>query len=34
MKYSCANNFELDKQILADIKEVGVLVNIHDNFKN
>jgi len=31
MLYSCTNNFELDKQILADGKEMGVLVNIHDN---
>lgn len=31
MLYSCTNNSELDKQILADGKEVGVLVNIHDN---
>ncbi len=30
MLYSCSNNFELDKQILADGKEMGVLVNIHD----
>ena len=30
MLYSCTNNFELDKQILADGKEMGVLVNIHD----
>jgi precorrin-2 dehydrogenase/sirohydrochlorin ferrochelatase len=31
MLYSCTNNLELDKQILADGKEMGVLVNIHDN---
>lgn len=30
MLYSCTNNYELDKQILADGKELGVLVNIHD----
>lgn len=30
MLYSCTNNLELDKQILADGKELGVLVNIHD----
>ena len=30
MLYSCTNNNELDKQILADGKEAGVLVNIHD----
>lgn len=30
MLYSCTNNFDLDKQILADGKEMGVLVNIHD----
>ncbi len=30
MLYSCTNNYELDKQILADGKESGVLVNIHD----
>ncbi|HRX13023.1 MAG TPA: bifunctional precorrin-2 dehydrogenase/sirohydrochlorin ferrochelatase [Draconibacterium sp.] len=30
MLYSCTNDFELDKQILADGKEMGVLVNIHD----
>ena len=30
MLYSCTNNYELDKQILADGKECGVLVNIHD----
>ncbi len=30
MLYSCTNNFELDLQILADGKEMGVLVNIHD----
>ena len=30
MLYSCTNNYKLDKQILADGKEAGVLVNIHD----
>ena len=30
MLYSCTNNIELDKQILTDGKEMGVLVNIHD----
>lgn len=30
MIYSCTNNYALDKQILADGKELGVLVNIHD----
>ena len=30
MLYSCTNNDELDQQILADGKEAGVLVNIHD----
>lgn len=30
MLYSCTNNYELDKQILEDGKETGVLVNIHD----
>lgn len=30
MLYSCANNPELDGQILEDGKEMGVLVNIHD----
>jgi siroheme synthase-like protein len=30
MLYSCTNNYELDKQILLDGKEMGVLVNIHD----
>lgn len=29
--YSCTNNEKLDRQILADGKEAGVLVNIHDN---
>ena len=33
MLYSCTNNEQLDKQILADGKEMGVLVNIHDNPK-
>ncbi len=28
--YSCTNNDDLDQQILADGKEAGVLVNIHD----
>lgn len=31
MLYSCTNNPALDQQILADGKEAGVLVNIHDN---
>lgn len=30
MLYSCTNNTKLDIQILADGKEMGVLVNIHD----
>jgi len=30
MLYSCANNEALDKQIVKDGKEAGVLVNIHD----
>lgn len=30
MLYSCTNNPGLDLQILADGKEMGVLVNIHD----
>ena len=30
MVYSCANNDELDRQIVKDAKEAGVLVNIHD----
>ncbi len=30
MLYSCTNNNELDKQILADGKECGILVNVHD----
>lgn len=30
MLYSCTNNEELDRQILNDGKEAGVLVNIHD----
>lgn len=30
MLYSCSNNYELDRQILKDGKEMGVLVNIHD----
>jgi len=33
MLYSCTNNEALDIQILADGKEMGVLVNIHDNPK-
>jgi precorrin-2 dehydrogenase/sirohydrochlorin ferrochelatase len=31
MLYSCTNNVELDRQIVTDGKESGVLVNIHDN---
>ena len=30
MLYSCTNNDEIDQQILADGKEAGILVNIHD----
>lgn len=30
MLYSCTNNDAIDLQILADGKEMGVLVNIHD----
>jgi precorrin-2 dehydrogenase / sirohydrochlorin ferrochelatase len=30
MLYSCLNNDELDKQIVKDAKDAGVLVNIHD----
>lgn len=30
MLYSCTNNIDVDKQIVADGKELGVLVNIHD----
>jgi precorrin-2 dehydrogenase / sirohydrochlorin ferrochelatase len=30
MLYSCTNNEVLDRQILLDGKEMGVLVNIHD----
>lgn len=30
MLYSCTNNDELDRQILCDGQEAGVLVNIHD----
>jgi siroheme synthase-like protein len=30
MLYSCTNNEQLDRQILKDGKEAGVLVNIHD----
>jgi siroheme synthase-like protein len=33
MLYSCTNNEMLDIQILEDGKEMGVLVNIHDNPK-
>jgi siroheme synthase-like protein len=33
MLYSCTNNDELNIQIVADGKEMGVLVNIHDNPK-
>lgn len=29
--YSCTNNEELDKQIVSDANETGVLINIHDN---
>lgn len=31
MLYSCTNNEELDRQIVQDGREAGVLVNIHDN---
>lgn len=31
MLYSCTNNETLDRQIAKDGREVGVLVNIHDN---
>ena len=31
MLYSCLNNKELDKKIVKDAQEAGVLVNIHDN---
>ena len=31
MLYSCTNNVDLDRQIAADGREAGVLVNIHDN---
>ncbi len=31
MVYSCSNNPELDRQIAADARMTGVLVNIHDN---
>jgi len=31
MLYSCTNNESLDRQIAQDGREVGVLVNIHDN---
>lgn len=30
MLYSCTNNAEVNQQIFADGKEIGVLVNIHD----
>jgi len=30
MLYSCTNNEDLDRQIVKDGKEAGVLVNIHD----
>ena len=30
MVYSCTNDKEVDKQIVKDAKESGVLVNIHD----
>lgn len=30
MLYSCTNNPELDRQIVRDGREAGVLVNIHD----
>lgn len=30
MFYSCTNDYELDKQIAKDGREVAVLVNIHD----
>ena len=30
MLYSCSNNDELDRQIMKDGREMGVLVNIHD----
>lgn len=30
MLYSCTNNEELDRQILLDGRDAGVLVNIHD----
>src|SRR5690606_34316371 len=30
MLYSCTNNKTLDRQIVADCREAGVLVNIHD----
>ena len=31
MLYSCTNNEVLDRQIVQDGKDTGVLVNIHDN---
>jgi len=33
MLYSCLNNEKLNKQIVIDGKEAGVLVNIHDEPK-
>lgn len=30
MLYSCSNNIKLDKQIVKDCNETGILVNIHD----
>jgi precorrin-2 dehydrogenase / sirohydrochlorin ferrochelatase len=30
MLYSCTNNDAIDRQIVADCREAGVLVNIHD----
>ena len=30
MVYSCSNNDDLDRQIIKDCKDLGVLVNIHD----
>lgn len=30
MVYSCLNNDELDRQVVNDAKQAGVLVNIHD----
>ena len=31
MLYSCTNNEITDRQIVADAREAGVLVNVHDN---